>query len=231
MKRFVSACAVAAVAMLATAVAAQVPAPPDESKTRGHVVPDVTLVDDHGTTFRLSELGGKPLLVSPIFTHCQGACIAITSTLKDAVASAGTIGTDFNVLTLSFDPADSVESMHAYREAHQLPDAWKLAVASAEDRTALLDAIDFHFVTLDGGAFNHVNEVAVLDRNLAVSGYLHGTFHTKETVVAALQVANGKRGLEGRGNLVLLVAVVGIIASLVSMLTLLTRRRLARTAP
>ncbi len=212
---------------MAVTAAAQIPSPPDESTTRGHVVPDVQLTDDHGVSFRLSELAGRPLLISPIFTHCQGACIAITSTLKTAVAEAGQIGTDFNVLTVSFDSADSVQTMHAYREAQQLPDGWKLAVASAEDRMALLDAIDFNFVTLDGGAFNHANEVAVLDRNLAVSAYLHGTSHTRETVAAALQIAQGRRTPAGRGNTLFLIGVTGIVATIVAALTLMTRRRFA----
>jgi protein SCO1/2 len=207
--------------------------PPDETKTRGRVVPDIVLTDDHGVSFCLGEMAGKPLFLSPIFTRCPGACIAITTSLRDAIQGAGTIGRDFNVITISFDPADSLQTMRAYREAHALPDAWRMVVAEPEDRMRLLDAIDFNFMSLDGGMFAHANEVAVLDRNLAVSGYLHGTVYAPEEVVSALQVAGGKKpGLFSHpGNRVFLIGVAGILAAALAIIAVLTRRavRDART--
>ena len=41
---------------------------PDESKTLGTQMPDVELVADNDSTFRLSALWGKPVIISPIFT-------------------------------------------------------------------------------------------------------------------------------------------------------------------
>ena len=223
MKLSVLAFAFAVIACIAVDGAAQIPLPPDESRTIGRVVPDVTLTDDHGVEFRLSELAGRPLFLSPIFTACPGACIAITSSLRDAVTSVGTVGTDFNVLTISFDPKDSVDDMHGYREREGLPDAWRLAVAQPNDRMKLLDAIDFRFVTLEEGGFDHVNVVAVLDKNLAVSGYLHGTYNTAEAVAAALDVAKGARN---RGNLLFLIGVAGLVVTAVIAISLITRRRM-----
>ena len=222
-------CFVTALALLLLAAArasAQTPMPPDESATRGHVVPDILLTNDDGAQFRLSELAGEPLLVSPIFTRCPGACIAITSTLRDAVAKAGTIGEDFNVLTISFDPADSVAAMHTYREQMGLPAAWKMTVASADDRMKLLDTVDFNFMSLESGMFAHANEVVVLDRNLAVSGYLHGTDHTVDAVVAALDRANGKKpGFWSHpGNRVFLIGVAGILVAALAIIAVLMRR-------
>ena len=223
--RFVST-ALALLLLAAARASAQTPMPPDVSATRGRVVPDVLLTNDDGTQFRLSSLSGKPLLLSPIFTRCPGACIAITSTLRDAVAKAGRIGDDFNVVTISFDPADTDSAMHAYREQMGLPAAWKMTVASAEDRMQLLDAVDFNFMSLDGGTFAHANEVVVLDRNLAVSGYLHGTEHTPDALAAALDVATGRTAgfWSHPGNRVFLVGVAGILAAAGAIIAVLVRR-------
>lgn len=226
MRHWIGSCVALALLLSAARAPAQLPMPPDESQTRGRVVPDVTLTDDRGVQFRLSELAGRPLLLSPIFTACPGACIAITSTLRDAVKSAGMIGRDFNVVTVSFDPADTPEKMHAYREQQDLPDAWVMAVAEADDRMKLLDAVDFNFMSLEGGMFSHANEVVVLDKNLAVSGYLHGTAHAPGTVISALEVATGnKNPWRHEGNAVFLVAVAGILVTALAAIALIVRRR------
>src|SRR5690554_1704623 len=55
-----------------------------------------------GTTLMLSELRGKPLVVSLIYTSCSTVCPVSTQTLKASVAQARkALGTDsFRILTV-----------------------------------------------------------------------------------------------------------------------------------
>jgi len=48
--------------------------PPDLSKTLGTTPPDVKFVDTQGHAFKLSDLKGKPIILSPIYAGCPSAC-------------------------------------------------------------------------------------------------------------------------------------------------------------
>src|SRR5690606_7031481 len=67
----------------------------------GAVISDHRLLRSDGSSFRMVELKGKPLVVSLIYTSCSTVCPASTQTLKEAVRHArATLGRDsFQVLT------------------------------------------------------------------------------------------------------------------------------------
>jgi protein SCO1/2 len=179
----------AAGVLAVSAASAQVVLPPDEKRTRGQPVPDVTLVGEDSVSFALSTLAGRPVIVSPIFTSCPHTCAYITESLRDALATIGEPGMGYHVLTVSFDPADGPAQLRAYRERLKLPAGWKLAVASPENLSRLLDAIDFHYAPLSEGGFAHANAIAVLTPMLRVSGYEHGIMYEAQAIRRALEVA------------------------------------------
>jgi protein SCO1/2 len=167
--------------VVATGVRAQVPLPPNLKTTHGRSVPDVTLIGEDSTSFKLSSLAGKPVVVNPVFTSCQQTCPIITQNLRGALAEIGEPGVGYQVLTISFDPADGPAQLRAYRKKLDLPPGWKLAVATPEDLKALLGAIDFNYAAMPEGGFVHANVVAILSPTLTVSSYLNGvTFESKE---------------------------------------------------
>ena len=196
--------------------AAQTILPPDEKKTRGGTVPDVALLSEDSTTFRLSSLAGKPIVVSPIFTTCPSTCSEITGSLRDALAAIGEPGVGYQVLTVSFDPADGPAALRAYRERLALPSGWRLAAAATpEDLARLLETIDFHYAPLPEGGFAHANAIAVLSPALAVSGYVHGVFFEEKEIRASLERAAEDVSLVRHSRpLILLVAVVALATML-----------------
>lgn len=206
------------VLFIAASTSAQVAPPPDESKTIGQPVPDVILTDDRGKQFRLSAFAGQPLIVSPIFTRCPHVCTMITSSLRDAVEPVEGLGKSYNVLTISFDPADTIESMRAYREELELPDAWKLAIASPDQLDAILTALDFQYVALEDGGFAHANVIAVVDGGSRIAGYVHGMQYKEEDVRAALTAAWAGDSLVGKyRNTIILVAAIAALALVLTL--------------
>jgi len=214
---------IAGLALVATGAAAQVPPRPDEAQTIGAQIPDITLVADDSTTYRLSSLWGKPVIVSPIFVSCPQTCSMITESLRDALAQIGEPGVGYEVLTISFDPADDAAAMRDYRGRMGLPPAWRLATASAEDVDTLLAALDFRVTPMEGG-FAHPNLIAILSPDLTVSGYVHGVTYDAKEVRAALDHSARRSSLVTRFRpFILLVAVAGLLA--VAWALFLTRRR------
>lgn len=186
---------------------------PDEAKTIGTQMPDITLVAENDSTYRLSKLWGKPVIVSPIFTSCPHTCGMITESLRDALREVGEPGVGYEVLTVSFDPADSSAVMRAYREQMNLPAGWHLATTSPDDLTAFLGAMDFQITALDGGGFAHPNLVVVLSPDLKVSSYVHGVMYESDALLAAMQAAARDSSLIRRFRpYLLLIMALGLVA-------------------
>ena len=182
-------------ALGAPAVRAQMALPPDEKRTHGAQVPDVTLINEDSTSFRLSTLAGKPVIVNPVFTTCEQTCPMITSNLHKALAEIGEPGAGYQVLTISFDPSDGPAQLREYRRKLELPAEWKLAVASPDDLKALLGSIDFNYAALEQGGFVHANVVAILTPTLNVSSYAHGVTYESADLRKKLERATRESSL------------------------------------
>lgn len=216
-------------ALTATAVHAQLAYPPDEKRTIGTRVPDVTLISEDSTTFTLGSLAtGKPIVVSPIFTTCQQTCPMITTNLRDALASIGEPGVGYHVISVSFDPADGPAQLRTYRQEMSLPADWKLAVATPENLKQLLDAIDFDYSVLPDGGFVHANVVAILTPALTVSSYQHGVTYETEALRHALENAVKETSLVNHYRPYILAVAILALASV--FIALYTTRKKRRTA-
>ncbi len=216
------------IVLLVFAALARAQAPPDENQTIGTQMPDVVLVADDDSSFHLSTLWGKPVIVSPIFTSCPQTCGMITESLRDALREIGEPGVGYHVVTISFDPADDSAAMRAYRERMGLPDGWRLVTASAADRESFLRAIDFNVRAQNEGGFAHPNVIVVLSPDLKVSRYLHGVVFEAGDVRAALEGASKDASLITRFRpFILLVMVMGVLAVVWALHS--TRRRGEKT--
>ncbi len=202
--------------------------PPNESRTLGTQVPDVTLTDSEGREFRLYELKGKPVILSPIYTNCTSACPIITESLKRTVKLLGKPGKDFYILTLTFDPKDTVEDLKKFKEKHKLNgEGWKVVlVKDKSELFKLLDAIDFRFATLPNRVFVHPNLIVFLDRNMIIRKYMYGVTFDKLEFTNALRIAEGKIALpeKFRGHL-FLVGMLGFTGTLLYLIVRLSRAR------
>ncbi len=224
MRRLILSMMLAALAVVsAIGARAQTILPPDDHRARGHQVPDIALVTGDSTTIHLGDLAGKPLIINPVFTRCPAACPAITGSLRDAVSSIGEPGVGYNVVTVSFDPADSLADLRAYRDRLGLPNGWIVAKATPADVAQLLDAIDFHVAPLDGGGFAHANAIAVIGPDLRVSGFVHGIEFEPSEVRAALDRAARSGSLVERFKPQLLL--ITLLAALTLIIVILTTRK------
>lgn len=206
--------------------------PPNESRTLGNPVPDVVLVDSEGKKFNLYRLKGKPVILSPIYTRCTSACPIITESLKKTVKLFGKPGEEFYVLSLTFDPKDTVEDLRRFKEEHGLGENWK--VVMAEDRSQLfklLDAIDFRFATLPEREFIHPNLIVFLDKEMVIREYLYGVTFNELEFSNALRIARGEVALpeKFRGYL-FLIGMLGFVGTVILTIVSITRLRYKRKA-
>lgn len=145
----------------------------------GRTLGEHTLVDRDGQAVRLSELRGKPLVVSMVYTSCHNICSTTTQNLARAVKAArSAVGNDaFNVVTIGFDVRhDTPERMRGFARqrgvAHERN--WKfLSVAGEAGVRRLSDDLGFIFVESAKG-YDHLIQATVIGADGKVYRQVYG---------------------------------------------------------
>lgn len=194
--------AIACAAVLLIASGSAVAAP-DSAETSGideHLgaaVPlDLALRDETGASVTLRQLIDKPTILTLNYFRCGGIC---TPQLNNLVRTLNEIsiepGKDFQVLTVSFDPADTpaiaAEKRTNYFKLIKRPFpplAWRFLTGDAAATGALARAVGFGFQK-QGDAFIHPGALIVLSAAGKVTQYLYGISYLPAEVQMAVDDA------------------------------------------
>lgn len=166
----------------------------------GRSLPDLELTDQRGARFRLGDLHGRPLVISPVYTSCYHVCPTTTTHLKGVVTVANELlgGPAFAVLTVGFDTDnDTPERMLSYAKARGIDDS-QWIFASADDATMgqLMEAIGFGYARA-GGGFDHMVQATVVDGEGRVFTQVYGQqFEAPLLADAMKRIVLGQRAAE-----------------------------------
>jgi protein SCO1 len=164
---------------------------------RGRAVKSIRWTDDAGQVRQLSEFGGFPVVLLPIYTRCRTACIANVEQLKKALADSSADPRQFRVLLFSFDSAETPSRLAAYRTRENIPLSWSVGMASQGNIDALLESIGFRYGKA-GTEFSHPNLLIFLDSNLRIAKWIYGTDYSGRDVDLGLKIAAGDSGWVGQ---------------------------------
>jgi protein SCO1/2 len=147
----------------------------------GQFIPgEVLVVDDAGATLRLADLVDRPVILALVYYSCEHICPQVLSALGH-LASEMTLapGTDYRIVTLSFDaadtPADAARAKKNYLKpfAGGLPaGSWSFLTASPDDIRTLTDAAGFRYEA-DSHGFIHPSVLVILAPGGRIAGYIH----------------------------------------------------------
>ncbi len=143
----------------------------------GRAVGQHRLLDTQGRSVRLADYGGKPLLVSFIYTGCFQVCPTTTKSLAAAVDQLSEVfGADkFNVVSIGFNqPFDSPAAMRAFAARMRI-DApnWQFLSPPPATVDALTRDFGFRYAATSAG-FDHALTVSVLDPQGRIYTQVHG---------------------------------------------------------
>ncbi|HEY7328545.1 MAG TPA: SCO family protein [Gemmataceae bacterium] len=128
---------------------------------------DFTLTTQDGKTFHLSSLRGKVVLVSFVFTTCNGTCPATTHRMvlaAEAIAKAGLLG-KVHLLSITLDPSrDKPAVLRDYMRLYDI-DAkhWTFLTGSKEQIDKVLSDWGMWVRPAANGQLDHPSRVFLLD--------------------------------------------------------------------
>jgi len=86
-------------------------------------LPDVSLLDQHGSAVSLASLKGKPVLIDFIYTSCTATCPMLTAKMAAIAHELGpALGADVRIVSITLDPEhDSPAQLEEYAKDHGAP--------------------------------------------------------------------------------------------------------------
>lgn len=160
---------------------------------------DTRFVDDDGAAVTLGQLLGKPTILAFVYYTCPNVCDYLITNLAGTLTSvAPDAGTEFNVISISINPAETVaDARKAKRigiETVQAPfpaDAWRFLIGDEQAIEAVTGAAGFHYRAVDT-YFDHPVALMVLSAKGTIVRYMYGdTFLPADLKLALLQAQEG----------------------------------------
>ena len=141
------------------------------------------MIDQNGQEFAFGELfGTKPTILALSYYRCDGACSVLNRNLWNTLLETKQwqIGKDFNVVTVSFDPHDTPETLQKFMKiagfGDGLPDGWRMTtMKNPEDIVKLTASMGYkYFWSPRDAIFLHPNVYIMLSPQGRVTRYLYG---------------------------------------------------------
>jgi protein SCO1/2 len=130
--------------------------------------PPTILVNSSGKLFDLASLKGKVVVVSFVYTTCNGTCPATTLTLsrvQKALQQARLWGTSVEFVSISLDPErDTADVLKRYAELFNADLAnWNFLTGSRSDVQSVIAAWGMWARIGPSGALDHPSRIFMLD--------------------------------------------------------------------
>ena len=131
-------------------------------------IPDVQVQDEASRSASLRSMltqsGGGPVILLPIFTRCAASCPVLTRKLETALGGLNP-AEPYRVVVFSFDPLETSESLRLYRLQQHVPADWKIVRSNEDEIRRFFGFFRYAVMNLDGKLV-HPNAVFLLDRDL-----------------------------------------------------------------
>ncbi|MBF0380900.1 MAG: SCO family protein [Magnetococcales bacterium] len=162
--------------------------------------PKLELIDQHGKEFKFGDLAGKPTILVWSYYTCDGSCSAVNAELKSLLEEVKTqkIGEHYQILTLSFDKDDNLESLKEFRTYLELPPEWEQSwtFAFIKDPSRVVTetkktGFNFFWAPQDK-TFYHPNVFIMLSADGRITRYIYAlTNNEKDMGLALLEARQG----------------------------------------
>ena len=163
---------------------------------------DTSFRDEAGRSVRLGDLVTGPTIIVPVYYSCTNVCNFLQSGLAKALpAVKRSPGTEYRVISVSFDETESPELAARYKKTYLTAmnspfpeDGWRFLTGETRNIRRLTDAAGYRYQR-KGRDFIHPVASIVIAADGTIVRYLYGTsFLPKDLTLALLEAKEGKVG-------------------------------------
>ncbi len=185
------------------------PAPPAEigidQKLNQQVPLDVEFRDETGKTVRLGDyFGGKPVILSLVYYDCPMLCtLSLNGLLNSLQHLTFSAGSEFNVVTVSFDPREkpalAAAKKRVYLTLYNRPtgwNGWHFLTGDEESIRRLTGAVGFRYKwDADSGQYSHATGIMLLTPEGKIARYFYGIdYPATDLRLGLIETSSGKIG-------------------------------------
>ncbi len=154
--------------------------------------------DDSGKNLRLSDLRGRPVVLSMFYARCQGICVITRDDMQAIEASlSAKARARAQFVLVSLDPQrDTPDALRAYRAQEELPaERWRLLRGDTKTTAQLAGLLGINYGRDGSGRFIHSSQIVVLDEAGKIISSQDGVHADLEAASKILEGAGGNPGL------------------------------------
>lgn len=163
---------------------------------------DILLINEEGDVVKLSEIIDKPTVISLVYYECPGLCSPLLEGVAEVISRATIdLGTEYQVLTISFDPTEETELAVAKKKTYaalienkNVTTGWKYFTGDQENIDKLLNSLGYQ-IKKAGSEYIHPAAIMVVSPEGKITRYLHGTYFLPfDLKMAVVEAMDGKSG-------------------------------------
>ena len=163
---------------------------------------DTKLVNENGDTVLLKDVINKPTILNLVYYECPGTCSPLMWGVAKFIDDVDLkLGTDYDVVTISFDPKEKInlgiKKKQAYLSTMKDKEAgkyWRFFVSDSADIAKLTQSVGFHYEK-QNNLFIHPTGLIALGSDGKIIRYLRGIdFLPFDIKITMVEAAKGKIG-------------------------------------
>jgi protein SCO1 len=137
----------------------------------------------------LTHFRDKIVIAAMVFTHCESACPRIVSDMQRIESSLSERELQqVSFLLISMDPErDTPVRLTEFAGVHKLNSNWTLICSSPDATTEIANVLGVRIKKLEGGGFDHSNNIYVFDREGVVVDQQNGFAVEQEEMLRSIR--------------------------------------------
>jgi protein SCO1/2 len=176
-----------------------------DQKLNQQVPLDLAFRDENGKPVQLGKyFGQKPVILALVYYDCPMLCTQVLSGMEASLRNISlSIGSDFNVVTVSIDPHEDPKLAHVKQELYTgvygrpgAADGWHFLTGDEPQIKQLADSVGFRYAyDPDSKQFAHASTIMVLTPEGKISKYFYGiTYPSRDLRLGLVDASEGKIG-------------------------------------
>ncbi len=145
---------------------------------------DIYLTDENNKRVCLTDLIDKPTIINFVYFRCPGICSPLMEGLANVMDQSDLApGVDYQVLTISFDPRETIDLgirkktnyLKLVKKKETIEKGWKFFVSDSASIASGINAVGFKYKRT-GKDFAHAAAIAVVSPKGKITRYLTGIY-------------------------------------------------------